>query len=91
MEDVMGYGGAVGLIVVGLILSLAVSEEQVGPVNLGTVGWILTLAGVGLLILSLVQQNTRRRQSTVATTTDAQGRQATTQRTVEADPPPPAV
>lgn len=85
----MGYGGAVGLIVVGLILSLAISEEQVGPVNLGMVGWILTIAGVALLLLSIVQQNSRRRQSTVATTTDAQGRQATTQRQVESDPPPP--
>jgi hypothetical protein len=85
----MGYGGAVGLIVVGLILALAVNQEQVGPVNLGMVGWILTLAGVGLLLLSIVQQNARRRQTTVATTTDAHGRQATSQRTVEADPPPP--
>ena len=88
----MGYGGAVGLIVVGLILALAVNQEQVGPVNLGMVGWILTLAGIVLLVLTIAQQNTRRRASTVATTTDAHGRQATTERHVETDPPaPPAV
>lgn len=85
----MGYGGAVGLIVVGLILALAINEEQVGPVNVGMIGWILTLAGIALLVLSIAQQNTRRRTSTVATTTDAHGRQATTERHVESDPPPP--
>ena len=63
----MGYGGAVGLIVVGLILALAVNEEQVGPVNIGMIGWILTIAGVLLLVLTIAQQNTRRRTSTVAT------------------------
>ena len=85
----MGYGGAVGLIVVGLILALAVNEEQVGPVNIGMIGWILTIAGALLLVLTIAQQNTRRRTSTVATTTDAQGRQATTEKRVESDPPPP--
>jgi Domain of unknown function (DUF6458) len=87
----MGYGGAVGLIVVGLILSLAVNREQVGPVDLGMIGWILAIAGVALLVLSIAQQNARRRTSTVATTTDAQGRQATTERHMESDPPAPPV
>ena len=85
----MGYGGAVGLIVVGLILALAVNEQDVGPVNVGTVGWILTIAGILWLVLTVAQQNSRRRQRTVATTTDAYGRQATTERQVESDPPPP--
>ena len=87
----MGYGGAVGLIVVGLILALAINREQVGPVNIGTIGWILTLAGVLLLVLTIVQQNARRRTRTVATNTDAHGRQASTERSVESDPPPPPV
>lgn len=88
----MGYGGAVGLIVVGLILALAINEEQVGPLNVGTMGWILVLAGVVWLVLTVAQQNTRRRATTVATTTDAQGRQATTERRDETDPPaPPAI
>lgn len=88
----MGFGGPIGLIVVGLILSLAFTEQQVGPLEVTTLGWILVAAGVLWLALTLVQQNTKRRHTTVATTTDAQGRQATTQRTTESDPPaPPAV
>lgn len=85
----MGYGGAVGLIVVGLILALALNDRQAGPVDLWTAGLILAGAGVLWLVLTLVQQNSRRRTRTSATTTDGQGRQATTQRNVESDPPPP--
>ena len=52
----------------------------------------LVLAGVLWLVLTLIQQNTKRQHTTTATTTDAQGRQASTQRTTESDPPaPPAV
>lgn len=88
----MGYGGAIGLIVLGLILALAINEEQVGPVDVGTMGWILVLAGLVWLVLTMVQQNTRRRATTIATTTDAEGRQATTERRTETDPPaPPAI
>ena len=87
----MGYGGAISLIVVGLILALAINEEEIGPVNVGMIGWILTLAGVLWLVLTIVQQNARRTSSTVATTTDASGRQATTERHHQSDPPPPAV
>ena len=85
----MGFGGPIGLIVVGLILALAFNEQQVGPLNVTTLGWILVLAGALWLVLTIVQQNTKRRHTTTATSTDAQGRQATTQRTDEADPPPP--
>ena len=87
----MGYGGPIGLIVVGLILALALETQEVGPVRVSLIGWILTVAGVLWLILTVVQQNSRRRSSTVATTTDAHGRQATTERHQENPPPPPAV
>lgn len=89
----MGYGGPIGLIVVGLILALAVNEAAIGPLEITTLGWILVIAGLLWLVLTVVQQNTRRRHSTVATTTDAHGRQATTERHTESDPPPapPAV
>ena len=88
----MGFGGPIGLIVVGLILALAFNQQQVGPLEVTTLGWILVLAGVLWLVLTVVQQNTKRRHTTTATTTDAQGRQASTQRTTESDPPaPPAV
>jgi NhaP-type Na+/H+ or K+/H+ antiporter len=92
MEYVMGFGGPIGLIVVGLILALAFDQQQVGPLNVTTLGWILVLAGALWLVLTIVQQNTKRRHTTTATTTDAEGRQASTQRTTESDPPaPPAV
>jgi hypothetical protein len=89
MEHVMGFGGPIGLIVVGLILAFALNDQQVGPLNMWTLGIILALAGVLWLVLTMVQQNTKRRHTTTATTTDAHGRQATTQRTDESDPPPP--
>ena len=88
----MGFGGPIGLIVVGLILALAINEQQVGPLEVPTIGWILVLAGALWLVLTVVQQNTKRRHTTTATTTDAEGRQASTQRTTESDAPaPPAV
>ena len=70
----MGFGGPIALIVVGLILALAFDAQQVGPLEVTTLGWILVLAGVVWLVLTLVQQNTRRRHTTTATTTDAEGR-----------------
>ena len=85
----MGFGGPIGLIVVGLVLSFAFTEQEVGPLRVTALGWILVLAGALWLVLVLVQQNTKRRHSATATTTDSQGRQATTQRTSESDPPPP--
>jgi uncharacterized protein YacL len=85
----MGYGGPIGLIVVGLILALALETQEIGPVRVSMIGWILTIAGVLWLILTVVQQNSRRQSSTVATTTDAQGRQATTERHHQSDPPAP--
>ena len=72
----MGFGGPIGLIVVGLILALAFNQQQVGPLEVTTLGWILVLAGALWLVLTLIQQNTKRQHTTTATTTDAQGRQA---------------
>ena len=87
----MGFGGPIGLIVVGLVLAFAFTEEQVGPLEVRTLGYILVLAGALWLILTVVQQNTKRRHTSTATATDAEGRQATTQRTTESDPPAPPV
>jgi len=87
----MGFGGPIGLTVVGLVLAFAFNEQQVGPLEITTLGYILILAGVLWLVLTLVQQNTKRRHTTTAVATDAEGRQATTQRTSESDPPAPPV
>lgn len=83
----MGYGGGIGLIVVGLILAIAVSEEQVGPINLGMIGWILVLGGVILLVLAIMQNNTRRGHTATTTTTHADGTQTTEERSTRQDPP----
>ena len=88
----MGYGGPIGLIVLGLILTLALRTQQIGPLDVWMLGLILAGAGVLWLILTIVQTNSSRRSSTVATTTDAQGRQATTEQHHRSDPPaPPAI
>ena len=87
----MGYGGGIGLIVIGLILALAVNDETVGPVNVGMVGWILALGGIVLLVLAIAQNNSKRANRTTATTPHADGTQTTQPRTTELQDPPPAV
>ncbi|QIK76927.1 DUF6458 family protein [Nocardioides piscis] len=87
----MGYGGPIGLIVLGLILTLALRTQSIGPLDVWMLGLILAGAGLVWLLLVVMQQNTKRRATTTATTTNADGRQAQTQRTTEQDPPPPAV
>lgn len=87
----MGYGLGVFLLALGLIFAFAV-QDMIDAIDLTMIGYILCLAGVLVLVLTAVQLNARRRTSTTATTTDAQGRQATTERHVESNPPaPPAV
>ena len=85
----MGYGVPIGLIVLGLILTFALRTQEIGPLNVWVLGVILAGAGVLWLILTIVQQNSKRSASTVATTTDAQGRQATTEQHHRSDPPAP--
>ena len=55
----MGIGVSVFLIALGLILALAVNVQLSG-LDLHTVGWILTLVGVGGLIWTLVLWNRAR-------------------------------
>ena len=55
----MSIGASIFLIAVGLILALAVNVDLSG-IDVQTIGWILTLAGVGGLVLSLVMWNRRR-------------------------------
>ncbi len=57
----MGYGLGVFLIAAGLILALAVTDN-LEAIDLRLTGWILTAAGVLVLVLSTVQSaRTRRR------------------------------
>lgn len=86
----MGYGLGVFLLAVGLILAFAV-QDMISAVDLTMIGYILCLAGALVIVLTAVQLNARRSTTATATSTDAQGRQATTERRTESDPPPPAL
>ena len=55
----MGYGAGGFLVVVGLILALAV-QDAVSGVDLQMIGWIMTIVGVALLVLTAVTLNRRR-------------------------------
>ncbi len=75
----MGYGFGGFLIVLGLILSFAVSDAVDG-VDLYAVG--LIMAGVGIVIVALTffTLNSRRENRTVQTTTHPDGSQTVNER-----------
>jgi Domain of unknown function (DUF6458) len=56
----MGIGGSILLIVVGAILSFGLDNKDLGPFNLDTIGWILMIAGLFGLVLTLWVWNSRR-------------------------------
>jgi hypothetical protein len=57
----MGIGASIGLFALGAILAFALTTNQVGAVNLDVVGWILMLAGVVGLAVTLLVWAPRRR------------------------------
>jgi Domain of unknown function (DUF6458) len=75
----MGYGFGGFLIVVGLVLALAVTDN-VDNVDLAAVGWIMAGVGVALIALTAVTWNSGRRTRSVATTTHADGSQTVSER-----------
>jgi hypothetical protein len=79
----MGYGLGVFLLALGLILALAVTDAISG-VDLTMIGWILTAAGVLVILLTAVQMNRSRR--TAAVTTHADGSQTVTERRDDVPP-----
>ena len=86
----MGYGLGVFFIAAGLILALAI-QDRVEAIDLGLVGWILTGAGVIIVLITAIQANARRRSTTTATTTNPDGARITEQRTTDRQDPPPVV
>ncbi len=56
----MGIGGSIFLIALGAILAFAV-EADLGFLDLNVVGWVLMLAGLVGLILTMWFWNSRRR------------------------------
>jgi hypothetical protein len=59
VPPIMSIGVSIFLIAVGLILALAVNVDLSG-IDVQTIGWILTLVGIGGLILSFTLWNRRR-------------------------------
>ena len=55
----MGYGFGAFLLVVGLVLALAVTD-QVNDVDLTMVGWIMALVGALLIVLTAVTRGPPR-------------------------------
>lgn len=78
----MGYGLGAFLLVVGLILALAV-QDAVSGVDLQMIGWIMTLVGIAVLILTAVTMNSARRAKSTATTVHADGTQTVSERRTE--------
>ncbi|WP_372735956.1 DUF6458 family protein [Nocardioides sp.] len=78
----MGYGLGAVLLAVGLVLALAVTDSVSG-VDLTTIGWILTIVGGLVLLLSAVTMNRGRGVRSVATTQHADGTQTTSERRTE--------
>jgi Domain of unknown function (DUF6458) len=63
----MGIGGSIALLVVGAILAFAVKDTDLGGwLDINVVGWVLILAGLVGLVLTLWVWNSRRRRVVVA-------------------------
>ena len=75
----MGYGSGIGLTAIGLILALAV-QDRISGVDLTMVGWILAAAGIALVLLTIFQNNSKRRAMTVERTTHSDGTQTVNER-----------
>lgn len=72
----MGYGFGGFLLVVGLVLALAVTDEVQG-VDLTMVGWIMAAVGAVCIALTAVTWNSGRRARNVQTVTHPDGSQTT--------------
>jgi hypothetical protein len=70
----MGIGGSIALLVIGAILAFAVKDTDLGGwLDINVVGWVLILAGLAGMVLTLWVWNSRRRRIVAAppaTTTD---------------------
>jgi Flp pilus assembly protein TadB len=60
----MGIGGSIFLIALGAILAFAV-EANLGWLDINVVGWVLMIAGIAGLVLTMWFWQNRRRTTTV--------------------------
>jgi hypothetical protein len=86
----MGIGASIFLLALGAILAFAV-EADVSGLDIGVIGWILMLAGLAGLIITLWFWNSRRRTVVTRTQQPAAGTGYSEYREVRRDdvPPPP--
>jgi hypothetical protein len=57
----MGIGGSIFLIAVGAIVRFGVRNQNLGPLDLHVIGWVLMLAGLAGLLITLWVWNSRKR------------------------------
>jgi drug/metabolite transporter (DMT)-like permease len=77
----MSIGTGIALFVVGAIMAFAFTEQQIGALNVQTLGYILMLAGALTAVLSFALAQRGRRRDTVAVNRDSSGREVTERRT----------
>jgi Domain of unknown function (DUF6458) len=65
----MGIGGSIFLIVVGAIIAFGVRDQTLGPFDLTVIGWVLMLAGVAVMVITLWVWNSRKRRVVAAAPT----------------------
>jgi Domain of unknown function (DUF6458) len=58
----MGIGGSIFLIAVGAIVAFGVRDRTVGPLDLTVIGWVLMLAGLAGMVITLWIWNSRKRR-----------------------------
>jgi hypothetical protein len=87
----MGIGGSIFLIALGAILTFAVNDATIGVLDLSVVGWVLMLAGLAGLIITIWFWQSRRRTVVArptGTTYPPQGQVVDEYREVRREQPP---
>jgi hypothetical protein len=82
----MGIGGSIALLVIGAILAFAVKDTDLGGwLDINVVGWVLILAGLAGMVLTLWVWNSRRRRIVAAPPAAGPPAAATTDRYITPD------
>src|SRR4051794_14813003 len=79
----MGIGGSIFLIALGAIVRFGVRNQTLGPLDLHVIGWVLMLAGLAGLLITLWVWNSRKRR---VVTTAAPGQPFERQQVVQSPP-----
>lgn len=61
----MGIGGSIFLLAIGAIIAFGVRDTNLGPLDLTVVGWVLMIAGLVGLIMTMWLWSSRRRRTVV--------------------------